>query len=581
MGDAWIDAPLEDKGWSDELNLLTSWRPTELPDSWAPTHGWALARVLAVVAILAVAGFVALERPLLSRRLSAAVRRLGRRVLVGVLGVSAVLAVATYVDFGVFRYGTYLNEWDFYHYYLGTKYAHELGYTNLYGATLAADREGGLRYHNPRNEMRDLGTAQLRNVGEVAAESARYRGRFSDPRWREFVADITWFKMQLPPHRWSLVLADHGYNGTPAWSFVVGGLVTRHLSVRDPVGRWLMLALDPLLLLAATAAVAWAFGLRTAFIMVIFIGTHYLLSWGHLKGALLRTDFAMASVLAVCLVKQRYYKIAGVLLGWAILSRIFPAFLLVGPTVLFLRRLARSRSIDRQLLGLLGACAATVTLVVLGSCAYFGTTAIWHEWSLKIATHYSGGSDWELGYRTIAEASFVQGVPMRSLASAVAHSPTLFLGGAGTIVALVLVLPALTFIRGLEDHEALAYGFVFVFLLALAAYYYYLLLCVPLLFFAPHLERPQHSLGVAFMFFTGIMGYVLFSGWPWLAGSWVMFRGWRQTFPTYYFLSCFIAVTVAQMILLAGSKTLRAERRPSAGKPAPDAHDSTGEPVGS
>jgi hypothetical protein len=564
------------------LNPLASWRPSELPDSWAPTHGWALARVLAAVAILVVAGFVALERPLLNRRLSVAARRLGRRLLIGVLGVSAVLAVATYADFGVFRYGTYLNEWDFYHYYVGTKYAHELGYTNLYGATLAADREGGLRYHNPRNEMRDLGTAQLCDVGEVAAQAARFRGRFSDERWREFVADITWFKMQLPAHRWSLILADHGYNGTPAWSFVVGGLFTRQLSVRDPIGRWIMLALDPLLLLAATAAVAWAFGLRAALIMVIFIGTHYLLSWGHLKGALLRTDFAMASVLAVCLVKQRYYKIAGVLLGWAVLSRIFPALLLVGPTVLLLWRLARSHSLDRQLLGLLGACAATVTLVVLGSCAYFGTTGIWHEWNLKIATHYLNGSDWDLGYRTIAEASFAHGVPMRVLAKAVAHGPLLFLGKPGTIVALLLVLPAMTFIRGLEDHEALAYGFVFVFLLALASYYYYLVLCVPLLFFAPQLERPQHALGVAFMFFTGIVGYLLFSGWPMLAGSWVMFRGWHQTFPTYYFLCCFIAVTVAQMILLAGSKTLRAERRRSDGsQPPPDVQASTGEIVSS
>ena len=564
------------------MNPLASWRPSELPDSWAPTHGWALARVLAAVAILVVAGFVALERPLLNRRLSVAARRLGRRLLIGVLGVSAVLAVATYADFGVFRYGTYLNEWDFYHYYVGTKYAHELGYTNLYGATLAADREGGLRYHNPRNEMRDLGTAQLCDVGEVAAQAARFRGRFSDERWREFVADITWFKMQLPAHRWSLILADHGYNGTPAWSFVVGGLFTRQLSVRDPIGRWIMLALDPLLLLAATAAVAWAFGLRAALIMVIFIGTHYLLSWGHLKGALLRTDFAMASVLAVCLVKQRYYKIAGVLLGWAVLSRIFPALLLVGPTVLLLWRLARSHSLDRQLLGLLGACAATVTLVVLGSCAYFGTTGIWHEWNLKIATHYLNGSDWDLGYRTIAEASFAHGVPMRVLAKAVAHGPLLFLGKPGTIVALLLVLPAMTFIRGLEDHEALAYGFVFVFLLALASYYYYLVLCVPLLFFAPQLERPQHALGVAFMFFTGIVGYLLFSGWPMLAGSWVMFRGWHQTFPTYYFLCCFIAVTVAQMILLAGSKTLRAERRRSDGsQPPPDVQASTGEIVSS
>ena len=556
------------------MNQLASWRPSELPDSWAPTHGWALARVLAVVAILVVAGFVALERPYVAERLSAAGRRLARRLLLGVLGASAVLAVATYVDFGVFRYGTYLNEWDFYHYYVGTKYARELGYTNLYGATLAADQEGGLRYHNPRNQIRDLATAELCDVAKVAAEAGRYRGRFSDTRWREFVADITWFKMQLPAHRWSLVLADHGYNGTPAWSFVVGGLISRHLSVRNPISRWLMLALDPLLLLAATAAVAWAFGLRTAFLMVIFIGTHYLLSWGHLKGALLRTDFAMASVLAVCLVKQRYYKIAGVLLGWAILSRVFPAFLLVGPIVLVLRRLVRNRCLDRQLLGLLGACAATVILVVLGSCAYFGTTGIWHEWNLKIAAHYSGGSDWELGYRTIAEASFRNGVPLRAIATAATQHPVLFLGVPGTVVALLLLLPALTFIRGLQDHEALAYGFVFVFLLALAAYYYYLVLCLPLLFFAPHLERPQHALGVAFMFFTGHMGYVLFSGWPPLAGSWVMFRGWRQTFPTYYFLCCFVAVTVAQMILLAGSKTLRAERHSPTGvqRPSPDIH---------
>ena len=544
------------------MNLISSWRPSELPDSWAPTHGWALARVLAVVVILVVAGYAGLERV---PRLSEAARRIGRRVLLAVLGVAAVLSVFTYVDFGVFRYGTYLNEWDFYHYYVGTKYAPELGYSNLYGATLAADQEGGLRYQNPRHEMRDLHTAQICDVDREAAQAALYRGRFSDGRWREFVADISWFKMQLPANRWSLILADHGYNGTPAWSFVVGNLVTRHLSIRHPASRALMLALDPLLLLASVAAVAWAFGLRTAFVMMIFIGTHYLMSWGHLKGALLRTDFALCSVLAVCLVKKGRYRIAGILLGWAILSRIFPVFFLVGPGVLFLWQLFRGRSINRQLLGLLVACAATVVVVVLGSCAFFGGTGIWHEWSRKIALHYADGSDWDLGYRIIAEASFIKGVPIRSSAQAVA---THFLGSPASGVVLLLLLPALTFIRGLEDYEALAYGFVFVFLLTLASYYYYLVLCVPLLFFAPQLERPQNALGVAFMFFTGIMGYVLFSGWDALAGSWPMFRGWRQMFPTTYYLCCFITLTLAQMILLAGTRARR-RKQPSHAAPQP------------
>jgi len=112
------------------------------------------------------------------------------------------------------------------------------------------------------------------------------------------------------------------------------------------------------------------------------------------------------------------------------------------------------------------------------------------------------------------------------------------MGVPGTIVALLLLLPALTFVRGLQDHEALAYGFVFVFLLATAAYYYYLLLCVPLLFFAPQLERPQHALGVAFMFFTGIMGYVLSadrSCWP-VSGS-CSAAGARPFRPTTFFVA--------------------------------------------
>jgi hypothetical protein len=221
----------------------------------------------------------------------------------------------------------------------------------------------------------------------------------------------------------------------------------------------------------------------------------------------------------------------------------------------------RNRCLDRQLLGLLGACAATVILVVLGSCAYFGTTGIWHEWNLKIAAHYSGGSDWELGYRTIAEASFRNGVPLRAIATAATQHPVLFLGVPGTVVALLLLLPALTFIRGLQDHEALAYGFVFVFLLALAPITTTWCSACPC-----SSSRRNWS------------GRKMPWGWPSCSSpaSWAMcssaaglcwpapgscFAAGTRPFPTYYFLCCFIAVTVAQMILLAGSKTLRCERQ--------------------
>ncbi len=363
---------------------------------------------------------------------------------------------------------------------------------------------------------------------------------------------------------------DHGYNGTPAWSFVVGGLLTRHLPVREPVGRWLMLLLDPLLLLGTVVAVGWAFGVRAALLMVVFVGTHYLLSWGHLKGALLRTDFAMCSVLAVCMVKKGRYKIAGALLGWATLSRVFPGLLLLGPAALLLVELVRDRHLDRRLLSMLVASAVTMAVVVLASCAYFGGTAIWHEWSSKIALHYAGGSDWDLGYRTIAEARFLHGVPVRATGAALAagQSVGLLTKGVELVVLALLVVPALAFLRALEHHEVVAFGFVFVFLLTRAAYYYYLILCVPLLFFASDLGKPQRALGAAFMFLTGLFGYLLFTGWQPLRDAWIPLRGWHQTFPTYYFSSCLIAVSVAQMLVIAATRA-RALERP---RPQPSSH---------
>jgi hypothetical protein len=62
------------------------------------------------------------------------------------------------------------------------------------------------------------------------------------------------------------------------------------------------------------------------------------------------------------------------------------------------------------------------------------------------------------------------------------------------------------------------------------------------------------------MYLTGLAGYLLFSGWQPLRDSWVPLRGWHQTFPTYFFTSCLIAVSVAQMILIAATKARALER---------------------
>ena len=128
------------------------------------------------------AGFAWLEAGRLPRWLSAARAALGRRVLMYCLGLSALRSLLRVRRFsGVFRYGSYLKRVGPLPLLHGTKYASEVGYTHLYGATLAADHnENGLRYRPSDGRMRDLTTARMRDVRSVLDEAPRYRGRFGE-----------------------------------------------------------------------------------------------------------------------------------------------------------------------------------------------------------------------------------------------------------------------------------------------------------------------------------------------------------------------------------------------------------------
>ena len=548
-----------------------TWGPGEtLPTSWDPTHGWVLSWLLpAVVVVLIVVIIVRHRRQQKAAATQdpSAPKSTFNRVVLGLLGVTAVLAVANYHDYGVFRYGSYLNEWDVYHYYLGTKYSQEVGYTRMYGATLLADESSRDRSRNTRQQLRDLSTYKYRPLAEVLAEGQKYRARFSDERWKEFVADVQWFRSQLPPDRWAKLLGDAGYNGTPAWSFFVGAVFTRQLSIRDPISRGLLLALDPLLIIGALACVVWAFGLRTALIMIIFIGTHYLFSWGHLKGALLRVDFTMCTVIAVCCVKKGHHGIAGGFLGWAILSRIFPVLFLAGPVMRLVDIFIRERRVDRGILRLLSSCGAFGALVCLGSVAYFGGIDPWVQWTEKMVQHYHTLWHWNLGFKPMMDVEFANGVPQAiDVYKQYAEEPGALAGhlAAVWVVRALVLVPALYFARYLRTHESMTYSFVFVFFMVSSMYYYYFILCVPLLFFAHKLEEAPRGLGLAYMFLTGVAGYALFGGWELMADHLVFFRGWKQHFQTYYYQSWMISLTACWLVVIAGVKAYRALKETNA-----------------
>src|SRR6188472_1040636 len=126
-----------------------------------------------------------------------------------VLQMLVVLGAAAYVNFGGFHTdGSPLHVWDQYHYFVGSKYFHELRYDGLYVATLQARRERQPEVALPAR-VRDLRTGQLVPLAQVAEHTLEVRQRFSDERWERFSEDAVRFYLRDD------IFLDNGLKATP------------------------------------------------------------------------------------------------------------------------------------------------------------------------------------------------------------------------------------------------------------------------------------------------------------------------------------------------------------------------------
>jgi hypothetical protein len=515
---------------------------------WVRLQGFYLLPSLAIVLI--VLRFAVSRRPLSPG--SRGRPRLHRGLLAAMIALAA-LTPLVWTNFFNWHYGGFLNTHEFFHYYLGSKYAPEIGYFDLYNAVLVADAETGLKYRPPDGGLRDLRTYQPTTIDAVLAQADRHRSRFSEERWQEWVKDVTFFKSRMGPG-WTEVLRDHGYNATPVWSMLVGGLLTGRVSTDSAAGMTALALLDVLLLAAALGAVAWAFGTWPALLMAVFLASSYLLAHVHLKGALLRTDFAVCLVVATCLLKKgKTPVLAGALIGYAALSRLFPAVFLFGPAVqlafalrepagelvagrgaraIALARAAVAKTVPRTHVLLFTGFATAVLVLVAVSLIPPGGTARWGDFARKIALHRTTYNHWNVGFTSVAIARFdPPRSPNRSpeaqawpgaihyrLEDVEDRAPFIRLG---QLLALALCILA---VRSLPPAAALAFGFVPGFFLVAPTYYYYIVLLLPFLFFACFFETLDGTLGLAYLFLTGLLGFSFY------------FR-WEQYFPTTYWNS--------------------------------------------
>jgi len=296
---------------------------------------------------------------------------------------AALAAVAAYYNFGIFHGRGYVHHWETFHYVLGSKYFPELGYDGLYAASVRAEIEGTGNQQLPAN-LRDLRTNEVVPTRTLEWQMGEVKRRFTPERWRAFVADNRHFLESNDPVYLARIRTDHGYNPTPAWTFVAR-LFDGWLPVGETtLGLWA--AIDPLLLAVAFVLVFRTFGSLAGTLALVVFGLGYPWRFDWVGGAFLRQDWFAAVLVAVCMVKKERYATAGALLGYAVSVRLFPAAFFFGPAVLAVRAVVKKEDMAWLRRLALGAALSIALGLAAGSLTGRGTSA-WADFGRNFQKH--------------------------------------------------------------------------------------------------------------------------------------------------------------------------------------------------
>jgi len=299
------------------------------------------------------------------------------------LTAAAVVAALAYTNFGAFHGWPPLHTRELFHYFLGSKYLPELKHDGLYVASVGAQFEKHPEVP-AQSYLRDLRTNRIVPLSELEGFYRQVRDRFEGGRWREFVADHEWFVAHTNREQLDLFRLDHGFNASPAWSFVA-----RLFSGWLPAGTgtFLLLAsLDLLLMVGMCFAVQRTFGGRVAALVVLVLGLGAPWRFDWIGGAFLRADWIAALGIGICALKRERYVLAGALIGYAAMIRVFPAAFLVGPTLVAIRQWTQGQPPRWWLRLAAGALAAVTAGLVAGSLTGGGFVT-WPDFAERMSVY--------------------------------------------------------------------------------------------------------------------------------------------------------------------------------------------------
>jgi hypothetical protein len=262
---------------------------------------------------------------------------------------------------------------DTFHYYMGTKYFDEVGYEGLYLACILADYEDDRRRFIPDAPYRDLRDNQLDGQrADVPPQSAAIKAPFSDARWADFKADLAVFRGALRPEFWhgTGFYVDHGYNGTPLVTAILGGLAQQPFTSTTTYIQLMRWAdLEMIVLVAIFAGLLYTPVVGLTFLFFFFANP--LNEYGFVGGSYLRYLYLVTLALGLLCIRERLYVAAGALLAVSGWLRIFP---LVLPALLGLQQLVGRdpRTRIRQGLPLMLSFAITSLIILAGTSLTVG-----------------------------------------------------------------------------------------------------------------------------------------------------------------------------------------------------------------
>lgn len=302
--------------------------------------------------------------------------------------------------FGIFNYyqfdeDVFLGGGDYAdvtYYYLNSKYFDELGYSELYPAMLLADEEAG-NHLGLISTYRDLYTYEVVPRDKIYDSEVKYE--FSRQRWQQFKNDVDYLVSHNISGGWSYFFIDHGYNAPPTWT-IIGGTLSNLVPVE--LLKWIT-SIDLVLVVIMFVVIFKVFGINALIYSLLFFVITFSGRWPILGQALLRFDWLAALVVAMAMLKKERHGLAGGLIMYAALSRIFPVLFFIPYGFYILFKVIKEKRIDKFGYSfMLGAGTVFLFLVItallfLGWPSFTESAETLHRHSHTYSSHRVGLAD--------------------------------------------------------------------------------------------------------------------------------------------------------------------------------------------